>query len=52
MRKKGIPSVEPNGIYKNLPTIYELKIMSMLSTNICCEELTIICNNIKKILKN
>jgi hypothetical protein len=52
MRKKGIPSVEPNGIYKNLPTIYELKIMSMLSTNICCEELTIICNNIKKLLKN
>ena len=49
MRKKGIPSVESDGIYKNLPTIYELKLMAMLSTNICCEELTIICNNIKKL---
>jgi hypothetical protein len=46
MRKKGIPSVESDGIYKNLPSIYELKLMSMLSTNICCEELNIICNNI------
>lgn len=39
MRLKGIPSVEPNGEFKNLPTIEELKLVKMLSTNICCEEL-------------
>jgi len=39
MRLKGIPSVESNGEYKNLPTIEELKLIKMLSTNICCEEL-------------
>lgn len=39
MRLKGIPSVEPDGENKNLPTIEELKLVKMLSTNICCEEL-------------
>ena len=42
MRLKGIPSVEPDGEYKNLPTVEELKLIKMLSTNICCEELEII----------
>lgn len=46
MRKKGIHSVEIDGIYKNLPSIYELKLIKMLSTNICCEELSIISKNI------
>ena len=49
MRKKGIPSVEPDGKYKNLPTVSELKLMQMLCTNICCDELNIICYNIKKL---
>jgi len=48
MRLKAIPSVEKNGEYKNLPTIEELKLMKMLSTNICCEEL----GEIEKILKS
>jgi len=39
MRIKGIPSVEPEGEFKNLPTRSELNLMKMLSTNICCEEL-------------
>lgn len=39
MRLKGIPSVELDGENKNLPTIEELKLIKMLSTNICCEEL-------------
>jgi hypothetical protein len=39
MRLKGIPSVESDGENKNLPTIEELKLIKMLSTNICCEEL-------------
>ena len=39
MRLKGIPSVESDGEFKNLPTIEELKLVKMLSTNICCEEL-------------
>jgi hypothetical protein len=47
MRLKGLPSVELDGEYKNLPTIEELKLIKMLSTNICCEEL----NQILKILK-
>jgi hypothetical protein len=49
MRKNAIPCVESDGEYKNLPTIEELKLMSMLSTNICCDELNTICTNIKKL---
>ena len=49
MRKSGISCVEKDGEYKNLPTIEELKLMSMLSTNICCDELNTICTNIKKL---
>jgi hypothetical protein len=47
MRLEGIPSVEPKGEYKNLPTFEELKLVKMLSTNICCEEL----EQINKMLK-
>ena len=39
MRINWIGSVEKEGEYKNLPTIYELKLISFLSTNICCKEL-------------
>ena len=46
MRLKGIPSVELDGEYKNLPTVEELKLIKMLSTNICCEELEQIEKNI------
>jgi hypothetical protein len=49
MRKKGLSSVEQTGNFKNLPTIYELKLMKMLSTNICCDELNTICKNINKL---
>jgi len=49
MRQNGIPSVEKDGEYKNLPTIYELKLISLLSTNICCEELDKIIENINNI---
>ena len=47
MRLNGIPSVEPSGEYFNLPTIEELKLIKMLSSNICCEEL----EQIEKMLK-
>jgi hypothetical protein len=39
MRQYGISPVEKEGEYKNLPTLEELKLISLLSTNICCEEL-------------
>lgn len=39
MRLDGIPPVEKEGEFKNLPTLPELKLISLLSTNICCEEL-------------
>ena len=39
MRQNGISSVEKEGKFKNLPTLEELKLISLLSTNICCEEL-------------
>ena len=39
MRQNGISPVEKEGEYKNLPTLEELKLISLLSTNICCEEL-------------
>jgi hypothetical protein len=48
MRIEGIPSVEKDGEFKNMPTIEELHLISLLSTNICCEELDIIIDNIKK----
>ena len=48
MRLDGISSVEKEGEYKNLPTFTELKLISFLSTNICCDEL----DKIIEILKN
>ena len=39
MRLDGISPVEKEGEYKNLPTLSELKLISLLSTNICCKEL-------------
>jgi hypothetical protein len=39
MRIYGIPAVEKEGEFKNLPTLSELKLISLLSTNICCKEL-------------
>jgi len=49
MRLKGIPVVEKDGIYKNLPTIGELKLISLLCSDICCEELDIMIENIKNL---
>ena len=46
MRLEGIPSVEKDGEFKGLPTIYELKLISMLCTTICCKELSEISNKI------
>jgi hypothetical protein len=46
MRHLGIPSVEKDGEYKNMPTIEELQLISLMSTNICCEELDIIIKTI------
>jgi hypothetical protein len=48
MRLNGLPIVEPDGIFKNLPTIEELKLFAMMSTNICCDELKEIINLMKK----
>ena len=39
MRLHGTSPVEKEGEYKNLLTVEELKLLSLLSTNICCEEL-------------
>lgn len=46
MRLKGIPSVEKDGKYINLPTVQELKLIRLLCSNICCEELNIIINKL------
>ncbi len=49
MRLKGISVVEQDGPYKNLPTVEELKLLSLLCSDICCEELDIMIENIKKL---
>lgn len=49
MRLKGIPPVEKDGIYKNLPTVLELKLIKLLCSDICCEELDIIIDKLKEI---
>ena len=46
MRLEGIPSVEKDGEFKGLPTIYGLKLISMLCTTICCKELSELINKI------
>ena len=48
MRLNGIPQVEKSGEYYNLPTIEELKLIELLCSDICCEELDIMIENIKK----
>ncbi len=45
MRTKGISQVEKDGIYKDLPTIEELKLIKLLCSDICCEELNIMIKN-------
>jgi hypothetical protein len=50
MRLNGISQIEKEGIYKNLPTIQELKLLSLLCSDICCEELDIMIENINKLL--
>ena len=47
MRINGISSVEKEGVYKNLPTIEELKLIKLLCSDICCEELNQMIQNIK-----
>ena len=39
MRKKGIPMIEPEGTWMGMPTIHELKLIMMLSSNICLTKL-------------
>lgn len=39
MKIVGVYPVEKKGIYKNLPTIEELKLINLLCSNICCEEI-------------
>ena len=42
-----LPSkIEKDGEFKGLPTIYELKLISMLCTTICCKELSELINKI------
>jgi hypothetical protein len=51
MRLKGIPPVEKLDQFKNytLPTVEELKLISLLCSDICCEELDIMIENINKV---
>jgi len=49
MRCMGIPSVEKDGKYYNLPTVEELNLISLMSTNICCDELDKIIVNLEKL---
>lgn len=39
MRLEGMSSIEKKGDYKYLPTVYELKLISFLCSDICCDEL-------------
>jgi hypothetical protein len=50
MRIKGISNIEKEGKYKNLPTIEELKLIKLLCSDICCEELDIMIENINKFI--
>jgi hypothetical protein len=51
MRTHGIPQVEKEGKYKNMPTVEELNLIKLLCSDICCEELDIIIKNINDILE-
>ena len=48
MRLSGLPNIEKDGKYLNLPTIDELKLIKLLCSDICCEELDIMIKNIKE----
>jgi hypothetical protein len=39
MRLEGIPPLESEGEFLNLPTINELRLMNLLCSNVCCKEL-------------
>ena len=49
MRENGIPSIEPKGKYKNLPTKLELRLMLALSTNLSKDQLNEIIIKLKNI---
>jgi len=46
MRLDGLSSKETQGEYKDLPTIAELKLLSLLSTTLCCKDLGEIVNKL------
>lgn len=48
MKIVGISPIEKDGVFKNLPSIEELKLMNLMSSNICCEEI----NEMINIMKN
>lgn len=48
MRKSGIPSLEKDGEFVGLPTVDELKLISMLSTTLCRNELFEITKKLNK----
>lgn len=48
MRLNGISQVEKDGKYKNLPTVHELKLIKLLCSDICCDELNTMIDNLKK----
>ena len=50
MRLDGISNVETKGVYKGLPSEYELKLISLLSTTICCKDLEEIVQKIQNII--
>lgn len=49
IKLNGISLIEKEGVYKNLPTLEELKLISLLCSDICCEELDIMIENINKL---
>ena len=51
MRIDGITSLETDGKYKDLPTVQELKLIGMLSTNICCKDLTELGDKVQALYK-
>lgn len=48
MRENNIPSIEKQGIYKNLPTVLELKLILAMSTNIPKKDIKLLLYNLKK----
>ena len=48
MRKKGIPMIEHEGTYIGMPTLHELKLIMMLSSNICLTKLNELAISVEK----